>query len=53
MSDWLFDDPDYDGQGKSRQEETNGAMLLAGCLAGIAVLVGIVILSALVLWLVL
>ena len=51
MSDWLFDDdPNYDGQGKSREEETDGAMLVAGCLVGIAVLVGLVLLSALVLW---
>lgn len=54
MSEWLFDDdPNYDGQGKSREEETDGAMLAAGCLVGIAALVGIVLLISFVLWLVL
>ena len=30
---WLYEmDPDYDGQGKSKQEETDGSMMVAGCL---------------------
>jgi len=34
MNDDLFDydDPNYDGQGKSLQEETDGSMMVVGCL---------------------
>jgi len=42
MSDIGNDDPNYDGQGKSRQEEVYGSMMVAGCLF-LALLMGLLL----------
>jgi len=48
--DWFDEDPDYDGQGKSRGEEVEGSMRVIGCLMLIVALLLIAGLIGLVIW---
>jgi hypothetical protein len=50
MNDDLFDydGPNYDGQGKSREEETDGSMMVVGCLVLMLVMAFLIVAGVLI-----
>lgn len=50
FDDFWGDDPDYDGQGKSREEETDGSLRVLGCLLLVVTIAFIAALVGLVIW---
>jgi hypothetical protein len=48
--DFLDDDPDYDGQGKSRQQETEGSLRVVGCLLLLVAFFVALFIATLVVW---